>query len=299
MTADSLKILYDALKQSAKKNLRSAVVSAELAELCGQSLDLIKSEAIIVPLKSKVTGKTYSMARRKGSPRSSRPINTSLFDLSIEAADLSALFAGKTATYCEDRLGQLLYTAAMSFSVAVDLAGGDGEKSPNQKSPGTFFEIFVAHLAAIKLGVNPSKKVTVPTGDETIAGNSLPTDFIFDLGSGKSKIHMPVKISTRERVVQAWAHQRVLEGMLGAGRYKGVLVVLTETNKQKNESVVEVCLPGQWQAYQMYIAPMYRVYYLDLPKAYEPLRDKYPFIQIWPFARFFSEYEQMQNPNTH
>jgi hypothetical protein len=126
---------------------------------------------------------------------------------------------------------------------------------------------------------------------------TLPTDFIFDLGPGKIKVHMPVKISTRERVVQAWAHQRVLEGMLGAGRYKGVLVVLTETNKQKNKSVVEVCLPGQWKAYQMYIAPLFRVYYLDIPKKYEPLREKYPFIQIWPFAKFFSEYQAIQQPN--
>ncbi|HEV7407697.1 MAG TPA: hypothetical protein VGO01_04350 [Bradyrhizobium sp.] len=297
MSAASLKALYDALKVSAKKDLRSATITAELAILCEESIEFVRKSANFVPLISGVPGKGYGMLRLKGGTRSSRPINTALFDRDVAASDLAALLAGETSAYSEERLSQLLYTAAMSFCVAVDLSGGEGQKSPNQKSPGTFFEILVGHLAAMKLGVNPAKKVAVPTSDGAEADNMLPTDFIFDLGPGKSKVHMPVKISTRERVVQAWAHQRVLEGMLGAGRYKGVLVILTETNKQKDVSVVEVCLPGQWRAYQMYIAPMYRVYYLDVPKKYEPLRDSYPFIQIWPFAKFFSEYRQIQSPN--
>jgi hypothetical protein len=49
------------------------------------------------------------------------------------------------------------------------------------------------------------------------------------LGDGKNRIHLPVKTSTRERVIQAWAHQRVLDGVYGVGRFKGVLVALAET----------------------------------------------------------------------
>jgi hypothetical protein len=72
---------------------------------------------------------------------------------------------------------------------------------------------------------------------------------------------------------------------------KGIipLVCLTETNKQQNASVVEVCLPNQWIAYQMFIARLERVYYLDPPVKYTALRETYPHIQVWPFSHFFSE----------
>jgi hypothetical protein len=69
----------------------------------------------------------------------------------------------------------------------------------------------------------------------------------------------------------------------------GILVCLTETNKQQNTAVLEVCLPNQWIAYQMYIAHLDRVYYLDPPVKYLALRDTFPNIQVWPFSRFFTE----------
>jgi hypothetical protein len=289
MAANPLAKRYARLKALANKDLKSDAVGAELASIITLSMDFVSKRAKLVKLISNVPGKTYAMVALKTGIKTSRPINTALFDFKLTDAELAAVVAGTDIKKNpRPRLDQLLYTAAMSFCVASDLIG-----EGNKKSPGTFFEIFIGHLVALTLKVNPAKKVVVPTIDAAETDNTLPTDFIFDLGPGKSRIHMPVKTSTRERVVQAWAHQRVLEGMLGAGRYKGVLVVLTETNKQKDVSVVEVCLPGQWRAYQMYIAPMFRVYYLDLPKAYEPLRDKYPFIQIWPFSRFFGEYEQL------
>ena len=43
----------------------------------------------------------------------------------------------------------------------------------------------------------------------------------------------------------------------------------------------------------MYISRMHRVYYFDLPKRYEPLKDKYPHIQVWPFAKFFEEFNTL------
>lgn len=77
--------------------------------------------------------------------------------------------------------------------------------------------------------------------------------------------------------------------MHGSGRFRGVLVCLTETNKQQDSSVVEVCLPNQWIAYQMYISQLHRVYYLDPPAKYLSLRNTFPNIQVWPFSKFFSE----------
>jgi hypothetical protein len=288
MPDEPLAKLYDQLRDSATADLKSAAVAGKLASLCELSLKFVLRTAEFVDLVSNVPGKTYAMARLKKGSRSSRPINKALFDPKIARSEIGSVLNGGTTTIGEERLGQLLYTLAMSYCLAVDLVSVG-----NKKSPGTFFEIFVGHLAARRFKANPARQIAIPSLE---IENTLPTDFIFDLGPNKSKIHMPVKISTRERVVQAWAHQKVLEGVHGAGRFRGVLVILTETNKQKEKSVVEVCLPGQWAAYQMYIAPMHRVYYFDVPKRYEPLRDNFPHIQIWPFSRFFREYSQLGNP---
>src|SRR5438046_2364030 len=174
----------------------------------------------------------------------------------------------------------------MSYCCATDIL-----KTGDQKTPGTFFEILIGPLVARSLGLNPEQQIKVPTLDLDI---TLPTDFVFDLGPGKNRVHLPIKTSTRERVVQVWAHQRVLDGMHGVARFKGVLVAMTETNKQKDVSVVEVCLPNQWMAYQMYIAQMFRIYYLDLPQAYLRLADAYPFIQVKPFGDFFGELDKIE-----
>ena len=284
MTGDPITTTYKRLKiaASAAAGLKGPRVGFELAQICEMSLDFIRDHADLSPLVSKVTDKQYLMARLRTTFKSSRPINAGLFDPTINRSDIEQILHGSVDGLSAEVLQRHLYTTAISYLVARDLVATD-----DKKSPATVFEMLIGHIVANKLGVNPTRSIAIPSLD---IENTLPTDFIFDLGHGGLKIHMPVKISTRERVVQAWAHQRVLEGMHGAGRFLGIMVILTETNKQKDTSVVEVCLPGQWAAYQMYISRMYRIYYFDLPKAYEPLRDRYPHIPVWPFAKFFTEY---------
>ena len=268
--------------------MRSAATGAELLKICSLSLAFVDQYADLIPLISKVATKQYVMARLKTGLKSSRPINVDLFDSKLSIDNIKAVLSGPTAGITETDLQVSLYSVAMSYLIARDLVS-TGDK----KSPGTFFEILIGHIIANRLEVNPTTSIDIPSLD---IANRLPTDLIFDLGPGELKMHVPVKISTRERIVQAWAHQRVLEGMHGAGRFRGVMVILTETNKQDETSVVEVCLPGQWAAYQMYISLMHRVYYFDIPKPYEPLRDRYPFIPVLPFSRFFSEYQQLRMP---
>jgi hypothetical protein len=113
------------------------------------------------------------------------------------------------------RLDRALYTAAMSYPLAIDLTK-DGDK----KTPGTFFEILIGHIFAARYGANPIRTITIPTLDiET----SIPTDYIFELNNHR-RLHVPIKISTRERVVQVWAHQKLLDGMHGVNRFIGILV---------------------------------------------------------------------------
>jgi hypothetical protein len=167
----------------------------------------------------------------------------------------------------------------------------------DKKTPGTYFELLVGHLLALTFGVQPRNRVEVLTVEDE--RSTLPTDFIFDLGPRQLKFHVPVKISTRERVVQVWAHQRMLNGVYGEGRFKGVLVALAETklDLQKLE-VVEICLPDQWAVYQRFIARMDRVYYLDLPAKYAALATAFPYIPVKTFGAFFKEKETLIKPDS-
>jgi hypothetical protein len=283
---------YRALSAAARAHgLGHLHVTEALIHCVRSSLELlaIASRADLV---SGVPGKEYfSFQLTVGTKtRTSRGINKALFNDDIDdVLGILAQIIAKDIPSDPFELHTALYTAAISFPAAIDIT-----KDNDKKSPGTYLENLVGHLAAVTFGVRPTTTVTAPTLDLEI---SLPTDFIYDLGPDKTRIHLPVKASTRERVIQVWAHQRVLDGMHGVNRFRGLLVVLAETNRQTaTNSIVEVCLPKQWAAYQMYIAQLHRVYYFDVPDKYRALRDHYPFLEVKHFADFFYEWEQIANP---
>ena len=154
-----------------------------------------------------------------------------------------------------------------------------------------FFEYLIGHLFSRRLGVNPTTRLPVLNIDmET----TLPTDFVFNLGKDKPKFHLPIKISTRERVIQVWAHQRVLDGVYGTGRFLGTPVILTETmTDQRKREVIEICLPEQWRIYQMHIAQLKRIYYLDVPVSYDKLNLVFPRLNVKSFGHFFFELDSL------
>jgi hypothetical protein len=193
------------------------------------------------------------------------------------------IHGGKKSTELQpEQLTRIVYSVAASFFCFIDL-----NKEGDQKTPGTFFEYLIGHLFAWRLNVNP--KVQSPVLNLDMEG-TLPTDFIFDLGANRAKFHVPVKTSTRERVIQVWAHQRVLDGVYGTGRFLGTPVIVgeTKTDRKKNE-VIEICLPDQWRIYQMHIAQLKRIYYLDMPAVYERLNEVFPPLNVKPFGHFFLE----------
>jgi hypothetical protein len=237
---------------------------------------------------SKVAGKKYFAFQGKFL---SRPVNSDLFRPKIENVKaLIKTLEAEGATEMADGLRkwkppvlqQTLYSMAMAFCCAIDV-----QKEGDKKTPGTFFEYLVGYLISRRLHVNPTRRVVVASRGTEI---SLPTDFIFDPGKRKHKLHVPVKTSTRERVIQVWAHQRVIDGTLGQGKYLGTPVIMTETKLDKKKmDVVEICLPEQWQIYQGHISQLTRIYYLDVPPAYVPLNTEVPPIAVRPFADFFYE----------
>lgn len=240
-----------------------------------------------VKLKSKVPGKTYLAFEKNGN--FSRAINADLWspdELNRFPNFQEALTKRDFLDFEATDITKLLYTQAASVFAYIDLW------KRSQKTPGTYFEILIHYLFAKILGVTPRKHITISTFDGR--ESKLPTDLVFDLGQGKSKFHVPVKTSTRERIIQVWAHQRVIDGVHGTGAIKGVPVMFAETKTDSNNhEVIEICLPLQWQLYQRYISQMTRIYYFDLPDAYAELPHAPTPIQVKPIGDFFSEFSSL------
>jgi hypothetical protein len=176
-----------------------------------------------------------------------------------------------------------------TYSIAFSVLAAHDITEVGRKASATFFEILIGHIAARRLGRAPRKKVVIPE-----SGAFLPTDYVFDPGKGKRKIHLPIKTSTRERAVQAWVHQLVLERIFGADEYLGVLVVATETKRNaKTDEVIEICVPGQLQMFQSRVAKMTRVDYLDPPQAYLDLARAHPRVDVRRFGEAWSEIEEL------
>jgi hypothetical protein len=277
---------YDALKKQCGTTLYGAQNTRLLDEVYLESLEFLHRLPRI-SLVSKVEGKEYFAFQR--GKKISRAINTRLYTTShddwqklrkaMEKDDVSRIDA--------NWITQVLYSMAISFCASVDLI-----KDGDQKTPGTFFEYFVAYFFTWRVGIEPRNAIQILNvdGEDT----KLSTDFVFNLGPKKRKFHMPIKTSSRERSIMLWAHQRLLDGVYGAERFMGTPVLLAETKTDKaKKEVVEICLPDQWRVYQLYIAKLKRIYYLDLPAAYSKLNEEFPPIRVRPFGEFFFEWSDL------
>jgi hypothetical protein len=280
MAANPLAI-YQKLQAEFHKNVKSEGnrdLIGELFAACSQFL----SKAHRLDLTSLVPGKSY-FAFKIGK-KLSRAVNRDLFVPATEEWKLfcEAIYKKRNPDLESARITRIIYSVAVSFFAFVDLT-----KQGDQKTPGTFFEYLIGHLFAWRLDVNPKTRLPVLNVDLEA---SLPTDFVFDLGQNQAKFHLPIKVSTRERVIQVWAHQRVLDGVYGTGRFLGTPVILTETKTDKKKlEVIEICLPDQWRIYQMHIAQLKRIYYLDVPASYSRLNAVFPPLSVRPFGDFFAE----------
>ena len=280
MPSDPLEA-YEDLQDVFSKDVKGEANQNLIGEVYRASCQFL-AKADSQPLKSLVSGKEY-IAFKFGK-RLSRAVNKQLF--AAEPKEWG-VFCKEIASKREpgmesERITRIIYSVAASFFCFIDLT-----KDGDQKTPGTFFEYLIGHLFAWRLDVNPKTRLPVLNLDMEA---TLPTDFVFDLGPNRAKFHLPIKVSTRERVIQVWAHQRVLDGVYGTGRFLGTPVILTETKTDKKKrEVIEICLPDQWRIYQMHIAQLKRIYYLDVPAAYSRLNDVFPPLIVKPFGHFFAE----------
>lgn len=277
--------VYKELQKLFTQDVKSMENGRLLTETISASLDFLKKTRR-VQLNSLVPNKGYFSFELDR--KSSRAVNEDIFVEDIRGWKEFLDSVGEVAKPHLDstKITKLIYSAAIAFCCYIDLT-----KDGDQKTPGTFFEYLIGHLFAKRLGINPTKQLDVLDLDIQA---TLPTDFIFNLGKEKPKFHLPVKTSSRERVIQVWAHQRVLDGVYGTGRFIGTPVILGETKSDKRKKeVIEICLPDQWRIYQMHIAQLKRIYYLDVPAAYNKLNEVFPKIAVRPFGDFFREVDAL------
>lgn len=273
---------YFSVKLRCKGDCGSAASGEAIRNLARLCLRFLARGCRPVTLTSAVPGKEYTAFARRGSKTPvSRPANKALF---VAEADFVSDHWGlwQTERFDPKTCARLLYTAAIAPCLAMELFDRQ-----NKKGPATYFECLIGHLFASSIGVNPVKRARVPIGRKSVR---LTMDFLFDLPNGPN-LHLPVKMSTRERVVQAWAHQRILDAAFGEGAYKGIMVLFAETKlDSRSHEVVEICVPDQWLAYQARLARMDRIYYLDVPRRYAVLASQNKgVIVIKPFTDFFTE----------
>lgn len=272
---------YDTVKRVVQNDYGSVESSRAVIDLTAIALQFLREDCEQIALQSVVAGKEYISFLRNGVV--ARPANRAYF-----AADPDEI-AGCWRRWQSggdvdaDRLARALYTIALAPCLAFDLCNRN-----DKKRPATYFECMVGHIFAKSLNLKPITSATLQMSGRSVR---MTMDFLFENDGDAPNIHLPVKMSTRERVVQVWAHQRLLDGAYGIGSYKGILVAFAETKLDvRKREVTEICVPDQWLAYQALLAKMERIYYFDIPVRYQELTNAFPTaISIRPLRAFFTE----------
>ena len=284
MDHDQLRNAYNGVKSACREDWRSDSASQAFLDLAAISLHFLAAECEQVELNSRVLDKEYFSFRRNNTI--ARPVNREFF--AIDAP----LIARNWQSWMDESLDarnlrQTLYTLALAPCLVMELFDRN-----NKKGPATYFECLIGHIFAKLLGVEPTKGTELPVAGRSVR---MTMDFLFQTDENSPNIHLPVKMSTRERVVQAWSHQRLLNSAYGDGHYKGIMVLFSETKlDSRSREVVEICVPDQWLIYQTLLAKMDRIYYFDMPNRYRELARDFPsIIKIKPFLEFFNETREL------
>lgn len=249
---------YESIKTHCGTSYSASETRLAIRHLCELALDFMAAKAEFIPLVSKVAGKQYVSYRNSVSV--ARPANKALF-INDPAQFRQSWDAWASGTLADaDRL-RLLYTAALAPCLAMELFD-----KQNKKGPATYFECLIGNLVATQIKRDPTKKAALKIGTASVR---MTMDFLFEGDKTRPGIHLPVKMSTRERVVQAWAHQALLNSAYGTGTYLGLMILFSETKlDSRNLEVVEICVPDQWLAYQTHLAKMDEIFYFDIPDRY-------------------------------
>ena len=208
----------------------------------------------------------------------SRPIRDDLYirDVSIYKKLSDNLFVDLKqfrSVWSSDKsivANKIIYTSVMSVACAFDLW-----KKGSRKTPGTFFEIYIAALLKVMLPNEVFSKhiplIDSMKNDEGLRDSAnISTDLVIKSRANVNRgVVIPLKITTRERIVQPFAHQRILDSYFGNGFFHSFLACISETQQDKfNREVKYICVPGTIRLYQKYLSSIAGIYYCDIPERY-------------------------------
>ncbi len=276
--------------ENLKRSRRTAPVDMlqTIGEFSAGSLKLLRKHSTARPFAWTGKGtKRYSIFIPDGlGSRISRAVNLDHFifepdEFAVRWSELVKAVAGSQAKgqlLCINAtaVNSLCYSAVMSWAAAVDLF------KPSHGLAGAYFEILTGALIGNLSGreVGSEIRLPVPGGYEKIK-----VDLTFQANDERACLVVPTKISTRERISQAYVHARILE-TARPGDYRTIICVVNETNivndvkiKEMNgqypgRALKETLVPGTIVLYQKYIAQLEGMYYLDPPASY--LAGNYP-----------------------
>ncbi len=205
--------------------------------------------------------KEYYVFRTSNPEMLSRPVRMDLFIFSAKSFlkswnHLLSAMDSKRGVIDYPDVDPVLYTAAQAFACVYDLY-----QPASRKTPGTFFEMLIGALLSLTTGLKRRKQIAIPK-----YGYKVPTDIVLTSSNGTSLV-IPTKITTRDRIVQAWAHQRILDDVY-KGKYKSILVSVSELQRDGKRGVNEICLPNQIGLFQAHLSKLSGMYYADPPLAY-------------------------------
>jgi hypothetical protein len=207
----------------------------------------------------------------------SRPIRKDLFVSDIAELEkehkllISRLQNNLTKPEDLAAANRVIYSLVMSFACCIDLW-----KRTSRKTPGTFFEIVMAGMFKLAL---PEAKFFKHINLESALGERherdgpdekifLSTDLVIGAENANRAAVIPLKITTRERIVQAYAHQRILDSSY-PDKYESFLACISETQLDtKTTSVNQICVPGTIKLYQRFLGELSALYYADIPQRY-------------------------------
>lgn len=243
----------------------------------------------------------------EASSQVSRPFRADLFipdrsEFKILSDELSRNLKRGAATWGADEVTlatKVIYTSVMSFSCCIDLW-----KRSSRKTPGTFFEIYFAslipkifpdailskHIPLPGISKDEEDKLEDAEGVED-GDSSVATDLVISRLGLDRKIVIPLKITTRERIVQPFAHQRILDSAFGPNTYNSFLTCVSETQlDNKSKSVKQVCVPGTVKLFQKHLGNINGLYYCDVPQRYAA-PDMAAYLPVKEVGEIFKDFE--------
>lgn len=226
----------------------------------------------------------YWVADDKGAL--SRPYRPDLFisDTAAFNEEARAFAEGlRTAQGDPAQFDRVVYTTVSAFCLCYDVW-----KPKSRKTPGTFFEVLMASAARVRFPALALSKhipikdlpvaavadalvdVSGEEGDaaEAYRGDAVSTDLVLtNPKTGKGAV-VPMKITTRERIVQPFAHQRILDSAY-PGQFGSFLACISEVQRDDNTGTVkQICVPGTVALFQKHLSKLNGLYYCDIPVRY-------------------------------